>query len=306
MTISNKFSSASWNGTRIIFRQLCPEAEGIYDLIIALHAGCSGDWKKLGQEAGVSEEDVNHFLDYAAQFLGNGGNYKGFGDSKFLPRLPQSSLESLVSRVDKAKTIYDGLNGAIYSGAESPGLMHLGYPDEGHLSNYYLGATISKAEIEAISKTMSKASILPENTRVNKVKDGEYQLLIASGIDNPPTKDIDSEGGKTSIEIDEPDVKGTLHLKFGDYREEMAKIALEMKKAEGFAANDNQKVMVEQYTKSFGTGSFNAVKKSPVAWVKDIGPMVETNIGFIENYRDPAGVRSEWEGFGKFCDIHED
>lgn len=72
-------NSAAWSGTRIVFRQVSPESEFIYNLILELHHHCNGDWEKLRNETGLSRDEMKHFLNYAAQFLGNAGNFKSFG-----------------------------------------------------------------------------------------------------------------------------------------------------------------------------------------------------------------------------------
>ena len=55
--------------------------------------------------------------------------------------------------------------------------------------------------------------------------------------------------------------------------------------------------MVEAYIDHFKTGNIETHKESQRLWVKDLGPVVETNIGWIETYVDPANVRAYWEGF---------
>ena len=161
------------------------------------------------------------------------------------------------------------------------------------MSNYYPDSPdITKGEIEEIGEFLEKKGLLPENTRLRKTSRG-FEVLIASALLKPPPEGSDS-GADTSWTLEDG---RTVSLVFGDHQEEMAKIALQIKKAGLHAANDTQKHLMDSYAKSFGTGSLLAFKESQKLWVKDLGPEVESNIGFVETYRDPAGVRGEWEGF---------
>lgn len=54
--------------------------------------------------------------------------------------------------------------------------------------------------------------------------------------------------------------------------------------------------VVNDFLNRFTTGSILNHKEASKYWVKDVGPVVESYIGFIETYVDPYGGRAEWEG----------
>jgi dipeptidyl-peptidase-3 len=288
---------AAFTGTRITLRQVSPESEDIYDFIVSLYKASNGDWKGLASKAGVSEQDLQHFLEYAAQFLGNCGNYKGFGDAKFIPRCPESAFAALASADPTAKKFYDATKGAIFSSGRQD-LMHLGFTDDGHLTTYYPDSpTIKKEEIYAVKDWMESVKLLPENTRLRKTTVGDFELLIASAVTSVPEKGGDI-GKETEFTIKDGPLAGKkITLVYGDYSAELKKIAECHRKAAEVAENENQKNMQLAYAESFETGSLEAFKNAQRYWIRDKGPMVESNIGFVETYRDPAGVRGEWEGF---------
>lgn len=69
---------AAWYGARITLRQVSPEANTIFDLLIELPVSCDGNWLRLLDEGCAMEEakyELERFMEYAALFLSNMGNY---------------------------------------------------------------------------------------------------------------------------------------------------------------------------------------------------------------------------------------
>ncbi|KAK3362927.1 putative dipeptidylpeptidase [Lasiosphaeria hispida] len=296
-------SRASFAGNRIVLRQVSPESESIYDFIIALYGASAGDWKALALKAGVDEGGLSAFLQYAAQFLGNSGNYKSFGDSKFIPRCPEAVFAALASTSPEAEEHYAATKGAIFS-SDRPGQLHLGFTDEGHLTTYYPDSPdITKDEIFAVQEWSQSKGLLPENNRLRKTKDGVFELLIASAKASVPSEGGDI-GKETEFTVSGGVLDGkTIRLVYGDYAPQMEAITGYIKRAAENAENETQEKMHLAYAKSFDEGSLLAFKDSQRYWIRDQGPMVECNIGFIETYRDPVGVRGEWEGFAAVVNL---
>lgn len=186
--------------------------------------------------------------------------------------------------------------GGIYETKDTE-LMHLGYPQDGHMTTYYPDSpSITKEEISSIGNLLEKKKLLLENTRLRKTSTGDFELLIASAETNPVASDRDL-GDIESLELEGSLSGKRLNLVFGDHSKEMQRIANESQLAADHADNPIQRSMHEQYKNSFSTGSIQSFKESQRYWIKDKSPLVECNYGFIETYRDPHGVRGEWEGF---------
>lgn len=165
----------------------------------------------------------------------------------------------------------------------------LGYPSETTQSRYYLGNGITEQDISVLSRVLEQHSVFPENTRIRKTEHGvDFEVLLAS------VETGDSPWQSSSFPL--PDGKGSVRLVLGDHSAELERICTELAEASKYAANDLQKDTLRAYIESFRTGSLDAYRASQRIWVRDRAPRVENIFGFVEPYRDPHGVRAEFEG----------
>ncbi len=290
-------SKASWEGALICLEQCSKESPYIFNL-----------FQKLFNTVTIEElynnifkkEDINLFLDYVCQFYSNMGNYNSFGDDKFCPELDINVFKTIFWTfldVKKDKELLNQLNdyvNVIYSKPKSK----LGFPPN-EISNYY-SDNITENEIKLIQKFMEEKGWSSYNTRLIK-EDDKFIIKIASVNNNPVNQKKDNMIGCDNFnEITQGtyDYNGfKIIIKYGDFSELLEKVCSNLEYARLYCANNNQDKMLENYINCFKNGSLPSHINGSYIWTQDKSPNVESYIGFIESYRDPLGVRGEFEGF---------
>lgn len=171
----------------------------------------------------------------------------------------------------------------------------LGFPSNIAHSSYYLGEPhLTRDEIAHVSQKLEAYSIHPENTRMRKTKFGDktsFEVLQASvEVDSRP-RELNAEAG--------------ISLVRGDHSRELELICACLAEARKYAANSLQEQYISKYQESFRSGAIEPYKEAQRIWVKDLKPPVETIFGFIEPYRDPFGIRAEFEGLVAIVNAEE-
>ncbi|KAK2608595.1 hypothetical protein QQS21_002821 [Conoideocrella luteorostrata] len=282
---AHHLARAAWNGSRVILRQTSPEGPDILDFILELHKACGGKWDKLAQQQEVTLDEVEAFLEFAGSFLSGLGNYFADGDQKVVPPISADALRKMANGSPQSATALEKIIEPLLAMYPSS----LGFPNKDNQSNYYPGENqITKEEIAAVARVMEKNSIEPENTRVRKCCDEtniSFNLLQASLKTNDKRRELLGHA-----------LGATVRLEPGDHAAEMSKICFHLREATKYVSNSKQAEVLAGYIECFSTGSLEAYRKAQKFWVADISPRVETILGFVEPYRDPYGVRAEWEG----------
>lgn len=294
-------SRASWYGGLVVLIQTSPESAKIYVLLQKMfRAQTPLQMLETATAAGLSEEEYQAFLVYAAGLFANMGNYKSFGDTKFIPNLPKEKFKALVweslafkENPSGTEVLWNSCCEPLYSLEEKQKQLGLG---EKGITAYFSGNCCLE-DAEFAQKFLDSKNLSAYNTRLFKTEvDGKrcYEVRLASGkMEDCCAEEREGETCCGRFEFED----AVFCVKRGDYSFLMEKVCQNLEKAKVNAADENQRRMLEEYIRSFTYGSVEAHKEGSRFWIKDKGPIVESYIGFIESYRDPFGSRGEFEGF---------
>ncbi|XP_023699233.1 dipeptidyl peptidase 3 [Paramormyrops kingsleyae] len=294
-------SRASWYGGLVVLLQTSPESASIYVLLQRMFRLQSpAQLESVATAAGLTADEYQAFLVYAAGLYANMGNYKSFGDTKFIPNLPQEKLKALVWQCQafqdsptEMEALWSTCAPLLYSLDDKH--KQLGLGDKG-ITTYFSG-NCSLNDAELAQRFLDSKSLSAYNTRLFKTGGVEgkesYEVRLASAVQKDRTVDGETETHCGQYEFE----NAMFTVRRGDYAPLMKKVSENLEKAQAYAANENQRRMLEEYVRSFTFGSVDSHKEGSRYWIKDKGPIVESYIGFIESYRDPFGSRGEFEGF---------
>ena len=142
-------------------------------------------------------------------------------------------------------------------------------------------------DLKLVSEVLNKEKISILNTRAFMHANGD--IIITVGSIEHSTRVVEHAGRKFEI-------------KFGEFSEFLKEMNYYLERALNYAANDNQREMIKHYIEHYRTGSIEVHKDSQRKWIADKGPVVETNMGWIETYIDPTNERAYFEGWVAIVD----
>ncbi|KAI4495573.1 hypothetical protein M0802_008585 [Mischocyttarus mexicanus] len=296
-------SQAAWHGGLIVNLQTSQESPLIFALLHKIFLSESADdLKRSAEKEGISDNEFTAFLVYACGIITNSGNYKSFGDSKIIPNLPKEKFETIVKasaafkeNSDAIQYLWNNIHNVMFSLENR--LKSLGFGDKGVTT--YFSANCTHEDAQLVNKFMQSKNLESYNARCFKTlipsknsetneKTSLYEIRLAS---------VDTEDDP-KITLPQETFEGAeFKITRGDYNTILTNVNANLEKAKEYTANNEEVRMIEKYISHFKTGSLNDHIEGSRFWVDNKSPVIETYIGFIETYRDPAGQRAEFEGF---------
>jgi dipeptidyl-peptidase-3 len=294
---------AAWEGAPICLLQTSPESVPVFLLLKEVFSRQTPASLRAAVQESVTEDEFRSLLLYTAAVFTNMGNYKGFGDTKIIPGIPRDKMEvvlqaSVLFREDSdlVSRLWGACSSPMYSLLSRE--RQLGLGDEG-INTYYSG-NCTRADAELVQAFLKEKGLEAYNTRVFKTVDeggktAKYELRFASAT--TANESLGPEDDVAPLLGDHTHNSAHIVVTRGDYAPLMEKIARNLEQAKLCVSNEEEAAMLECYTRSFRSGSLAQHKQGSRHWIRNKGPIVETYMGFIESYRDPFGVRGEFEGF---------
>lgn len=283
------FYKASWSGFPIVLFNFTKDGPLIFVMFQKFFKSFPSTKEAFEKISNItSDEEARLFFEYAACVYDNAGNYRSFGYDKIYIRLSKEKFDFIlkIANNKEVNEIYERIKESIFDTSDKT--KSIGLVDEGGINNYYLG-NFQKDEILKVDKFLLENDIHLQNTRLIKFNHHKDDSIVYGYLVGSVDKKVVDHGNG-------------IYGFYGDFSEFLYDLNVNLEKCLEYTQRPFQISTIKNYILSFKTGSILSHRQSQIEWIKDLNPIVETNIGWIETYIDPLNVRAYYEGMVALVD----
>ena len=229
-------------------------------------------WKEYKGDR--EDNEFQEFELYTKKVLFANGIHHHYSMDKFIPGFTQEWLQSAWSSVGGDCNQLKKVERAIFDPNYMAKRVVLGGTDDlvtASANNYYQGVTQKEAEEFYAAIEVNEDSPISKGLNSTLIKDGQTIY-----------EEVWKIGGKYSAQIEE--------------------ICKYLKEATKYAANNEQRELLELLIEYYTTGDLETFDKFSIAWLKEQSAPIDFINGFIEVYGDPLGLKASWESVVEIVD----